>query len=302
MKKSTIQVDLRVALLYALFGGLWILLSDRLLAAFITDVSLLTSLQTYKGWAFVAISALLIYSLLRSELSLRRITEGKFEESEERYRQLFETSIDAFLLTAPDGSIHAANPAATRMFGWTEEEIRKLGRGGIVDTTDPRLAIALEERTNKGYFRGELTLVHKDGTKFPGEVSTAVFKDSQGKEQTSMVIRDITERAQAEEMLRESQLRLAGIIDSAMDAILTLDANQNIILFNPAAEQLFRCPAKEAIGQPLDRFIPERFRETHRKHIRNFGETNQAKRSMGVLGPLICLRADGEEYPVEITI
>ena len=117
MKKSAIQVDLRVALLYALFGGLWILLSDRLLAAFITDVSLLTSLQTYKGWAFVAISALLIYFLLRRELTLRRISEGKFEESEERYRQLFETSIDAFLLTAPDGSIHSANPAATHMFG-----------------------------------------------------------------------------------------------------------------------------------------------------------------------------------------
>ena len=302
MKKSAIQVDLRVALLYALFGGLWILLSDRLLAAFITDVSLLTSLQTYKGWAFVAISALLIYFLLRRELTLRRISEGKFEESEERYRQLFETSIDAFLLTAPDGSIHSANPAATHMFGWTEDEIKQLGRGGVVDTTDPRLAIALKERTSKGYFRGELTLVHKDGTKFPAEVSTAVFKDSQGKEQTSMVIRDITERVQAEEKLRENQLRMAGIINSAMDAILTLDANQNIILFNPAAEGLFRCPAEDAIGKPLDRFIPERFRETHRKQIRNFGETNQAKRSMGVLGPLICLRADGEEFPAEITI
>ena len=117
MKTSALQIDLRVALLYALFGGLWILLSDRLLAALITDISLLTTMQTYKGWVYVAISALLIYFLLRRELAAQEITENKLRESEERYRLLFETSIDAFLLTAPDGSILAANPAACSSSG-----------------------------------------------------------------------------------------------------------------------------------------------------------------------------------------
>ena len=302
MKTSTLQVDLRVALLYAIFGGLWILLSDRLLAALITDISLLSRLQTYKGWAYVAISALLIYFLLRWEVALRKIAEEELRESEERYRLLFETSIDAFLLTAPDGSVHAANPAASRMFGWTEEEIKQLGRSGVTDSTDPRLPTVLEERVSKGYYRGELTFIRKDGTKFAGELSSAIFKDRYGNERTSMVIRDITDRVQAQEKLRESQLRLTGIIESAMDAIVTLDADQRIILFNPAAEKLFRCPADEAFGQPLDRFIPERSREVHQAHIRKFGQTNQTKRSMGTLGPLICLRADGEEFPAEITI
>ena len=295
MKTSAHQVDLRVALLYALFGGLWILLSDRLLATLITDVALLTTMQTYKGWAFVAISALLIYTLLRRELTFRKI-------SEERYHLLFETSIDALLLTAPDGSIHAANSAACHMFGWTEAEIKQLGRSGVVDTTDPRTLAALEERASKGYFRGELTFIRKDGTKFPGEISTAIFTDKQGNEQTSMVIRNIAGRVQMEEKLRESQGRLAGIIDSAMDAIVTLDADQNIILFNPAAERLFRCPADKALSLPLDQFIPERAREVHHENILKFGETNQTKRSMGVLGPLTCLRANGEEFPAEITI
>ena len=302
MKNSILQVDLRVSLLYALFGGLWILLSDRLLAAFITDLSLITTLQTYKGWAFVGTSALLIFALLRRELTLRQITEAKLMESEERYRLLFETSIDAFLLTAPDGRVHAANPAACRMFGWTEAEIVQLGRSGVVDSTDPRLLAALEERASKGYFRGELTFIHKDGMKFAGEISSAIFRDRQGNERTSMIIRDISERIQAEEKLRESQMRLAGIIDSAMDAIVTLDADQQIILFNPAAEKLFRCSADEALGFPLDKFIPERSREIHREYIHNFGQTKQTKRTMGTLGPLTCLRADGEEFPAEITI
>ena len=232
MKNSAIQVDLRVALLYALFGGLWILLSDRLLAGLITDISLLTTMQTYKGWAFVVTSALLIYSLLHRELSLRRITEGKFEESQERYRLLFETSIDAFLLTAPDGSVLAANSAATGMFGWTEEEIKNIGRNGMIDNADPRLATALEERANKGYFRGELTFVRKDGKKFPGEISTAIFKDSQGSQRTSMVIRDITERVQADIRIRQQLTRLAALreIDQAITASFDSGVSLSLLL------------------------------------------------------------------------
>jgi PAS domain S-box-containing protein len=232
MKNSAIQVDLRVALLYALFGGLWILLSDRLLAGLITDISLLTTMQTYKGWAFVVTSALLIYSLLHRELSLRRLTEGKFEESQERYRLLFETSIDAFLLTAPDGSVLAANSAATGMFGWTEEEIKNIGRNGMIDNADPRLATALEERANKGYFRGELTFVRKDGKKFPGEISTAIFKDSQGSQRTSMVIRDITERVQADIRIRQQLTRLAALreIDQAITASFDSGVSLSLLL------------------------------------------------------------------------
>lgn len=69
--------------------------------------------------------------------------------------------------------------------------------------------------------------------------------------------------------LHESQARLAGIVDSAMDAIISVDNQQHIMLFNRAAEKMFRCPASEAIGQPLDRFIPERFRSAHSSHIQS---------------------------------
>src|SRR5688572_23041753 len=67
--------------------------------------------------------------------------------------------------------------------------------------------------------------------------------------------------------LRFSEARLAGILASAMDAIITVDEQQHIVLFNSAAEKMFNCPASDAMEQPLDRFIPARYREAHREHI-----------------------------------
>lgn len=99
-----------------------------------------------------------------------------------------------------------------------------------------------------------------------------------------------------------SHERLSAIVETAVDAIITVDDQQNITLFNPAAERMFRCSAAEAVGQPLDRFIPSRFRDVHREHIRVFGETGVTTRAMGAQRPLAALRADGVEFPVEATI
>lgn len=102
--------------------------------------------------------------------------------------------------------------------------------------------------------------------------------------------------------LLDSPARLAEIVESAMDAIITLDADQRIILFNAAAEQMFRCRAVDVIGQPVDRLIPERFRAAHRRHVQDFGRTGVTLRSKGKLGSLGGLRADGEEFPMEAAI
>jgi PAS domain S-box-containing protein len=102
--------------------------------------------------------------------------------------------------------------------------------------------------------------------------------------------------------LRLSEAKLAGILASAMDAIITIDEDQRIVLFNAAAEKMFRCPATEALGESLDRFIPERFRTAHREHIRVFGETNVTQRTMGKSRQLFGLRSDGEEFPIEASI
>lgn len=102
--------------------------------------------------------------------------------------------------------------------------------------------------------------------------------------------------------LRLSEAKLAGILASAMDAIITVDENQKIVLFNAAAEKMFRCQAVDVMAQALDRFVPERFRASHENHIRVFGDTKTTQRSMGKLRALYGVRSDGEEFPIEATI
>jgi PAS domain S-box-containing protein len=115
--------------------------------------------------------------------------------------------------------------------------------------------------------------------------------------------RDMVQRQRAEEDLERGRQRLEGIVASAMDAIISVDEQQKIVLFNTAAEQVFRCPAGEAIGSSLDRFIPERFRAVHREHVRRFGETGHTTRAMGAGGlALSGLRSDGEEFPIDASI
>lgn len=123
--------------------------------------------------------------------------------------------------------------------------------------------------------------------------------DSQKQNQSNSGGRDDSQVASS---LRLSEARLVGILASAMDAIITVDEDQRIVLFNTAAEKMFRCAAEEALGQPLDRFIPMRFRDAHRHHIGMFSKTHVTQRAMGRLQPISGLRANGEEFPIEASI
>jgi PAS domain S-box-containing protein len=108
--------------------------------------------------------------------------------------------------------------------------------------------------------------------------------------------------AQRTAALGESEGRLAGVIQSAMDAILTVDEQQNIMMFNGAAEKMFRCPAAEALGQPVARFIPQRFHAAHVGHIHKFADTGVTNRTMGPKNVLWAVRADGQEFQIEASI
>ncbi len=111
-----------------------------------------------------------------------------------------------------------------------------------------------------------------------------------------------TIQQQAPTGLHAVELQLAGIVHSAMDAIITMNDEQHIVQFNAAAEKMFGCSAREAMGKSIDRFIPERFRATHRKHVKSFGETRVTDRRMGALRAISGLRSNGEEFPIEASI
>jgi PAS domain S-box-containing protein len=171
-----------------------------------------------------------------------------------RYRAIFEHSMDAVLLTAPDGRIAMSNAATTTLFGFSEEELRQQGRQAIVDETDPRLDTALRERVQTGHFRGELTMKRKDGSRVEVEVSSAVFRDELGTEWTSMFIRDITERSRLEagrEQLRQAldaeRRWLRAVLDHVPAAVILLDVNGNIT-FNARAEAVLGGPLRPELG------------------------------------------------------
>jgi len=99
-----------------------------------------------------------------------------------------------------------------------------------------------------------------------------------------------------------TEARLDAIVDSAMDAIITVDSAQCVVQFNRAAERMFGCPRAQALGAPLERFLPARFREAHHAHVDEFGRTGITSRRMDNQATLWALRADGAEFPIEASI
>lgn len=138
---------------------------------------------------------------------------------DEIFKALYDFSMDAILLTVPDGNIIHANPAACEVFEMTEDEIKNAGRFGLVDTTDPRLPILLEERQRTGKARGEITLIRKNGKKFPAELSSNLFTTASGEQRTCMIIRDITKRKLAEEEINRLNQNLEKLVAEKVEEI-----------------------------------------------------------------------------------
>jgi PAS domain S-box-containing protein len=139
------------------------------------------------------------------------------------HRLLFEHSMDGILLTQPDGSVLAANPAACAILGYSQEDLCQRGRTGIVDTSDPRLAAALAQRAQNGAFRGILNFVRKNGIVFPVELASTEFQDSSVQTLTSVTFRDVSAQQHAEQALIDSEERYRTAFLTSPDAITITD-------------------------------------------------------------------------------
>jgi PAS domain S-box-containing protein len=110
------------------------------------------------------------------------------------------------------------------------------------------------------------------------------------------------QRIDSDQAMHKLEARVGGIVESAMDAIVTVDENERIVLFNAAAEAVFGCPRHEALGAPLARFIPERFRAAHSGHIKRFDGADVTSRRMSAQRVVMGLRRNGGEFPIEASI
>ncbi len=233
------------------------------------------------------------------------ITERK--RAEQQFKQLIERAPNGMVMVNQNGRITLVNAQIEKSFGYDRSELL----GQPIEVLVPKRFHAHHSAYRDGFIVSptarpmgagrDLYGLRKDGSEFPVEIGLNPLETEQGTMVLGTIV-DITERKQAEEEMRRSQEQLAGVIGSAMDAIITIDEEQHIVLFNSAAERMFLYPAEDALGKSLDQFIPERFRSGHKNHIESFGKTHVTRRGMGALGALFGLRADGEEFPIEASI
>src|SRR5215471_5967937 len=149
-----------------------------------------------------------------------------------------------------------------------------------------------DAKKNHGLYEGEFRLVWPDGTLRWVTAKGEFQYSSRGEPERMLGMAvDITERKHLQTELLESQGRIVSFVASAMDAVIAVDDTDKILLFNGAAEKMFDCPRQEAIGSPIERFIPLRFRDGA-----------AAAGFPDALGTLWALRATGEQFPIEASV
>lgn len=263
-----------------------------------------------------------ICKLLAGYFIYRAFVEGSIEYPREQIRQLnaeltanerrWREAIDAGShgvvewLLVPD-SIHLAGSHLSQL-GLDVDALRRLGSRSLLEQVHPAERPVLDDQL-QAMRQGRLDMLqtcvqlaepdHTDRwlelrlarTRHEGAIGGMIVGS----------VTDVSEHQRALARLEQSEAKLNGIIESAMDGIITLDDTLHIVLFNQAAEAIFRCKSEQALGQKLDRFLPMRHRDSHDQHIRRFGTTGISQRRMG-FSILPALRADGSEFPISASI
>jgi PAS domain S-box-containing protein len=223
--------------------------------------------------------------------------------SEERFRKVFTYSNDAIFVIDPDeDKIVDVNPKATKMLGYSREELLSLPITAIHPNEMPLLLEFAKNVFEKGSgWTNELNCLTKSGDLLPAEISASVIEIS-GKSYMIALVRDISERKKIEKALRDSENRLSRILESAMDAIIAVNTKTEVTLFNESAENIFRVKASEAKGQSFDRFLSEEFQKLLNGYIQSSSKRSPAKQFLWVPEGFTALRSDGKEFPIEATV
>jgi len=236
----------------------------------------------------------------------RDITRRKrMDEHMELAASVFSHTQEAIIITDAQNNIIDVNASFTEITGYSREEVLgknpRLLKSGRHDT---EFFIEMFRALHaNGHWSGEKWNRHKDGHVFPTHATvTAVLDANRRIKNYLTVFSDITQSKRVEESLAVSELRLSRIVDSAMDAIITVDEQQHIVVFNAAAANMFGCSVTWAMGRSIDEFIPQRARGGHKAAMLAFGTEAAVSRSMTTRGVLMALHTDGSEFPISASI
>jgi diguanylate cyclase (GGDEF)-like protein/PAS domain S-box-containing protein len=209
---------------------------------------------------------------------------------------------DAVLVLHRNGRVAWANRTAATFFGRPGSALV----GCDVGTRLPELALAARSgrpaarraRPGVGF---QTTARTRARDAVPVSVRCAEVESGAG-DLVVLTIRDVSKRRSAQSQLRTSRIHFRKIVETAGEAILTMDGRGRITLFNAGAERIFGHPAAEMLGRPIETLMPERFRARHADYVAAFARGRRAARMMGERRRIVGLRRNGEEFPAEASI
>ena len=225
---------------------------------------------------------------------------------DEPFRLLVEGVRDyAVFMLDPRGHVTTWNAGAERIKGYTAPEII----GQHFDRFYPPEDVAagkprreLEVAASEGRYEEEGWRVRKDGSRFWAHVVVTALRDEAGRLRGfAKVTRDMTERRRAEQALRDNEARLRGIVDTAVDGILTIDEQGIIEWVNPAASRIFGYAAEELLGRNVKMIMPDPYRREHDQYLQNYRQTGHRK-IIGLGREVVGLRKDGSTFPVDLAV
>lgn len=243
-----------------------------------------------------------VFALLGLEPLLERLwkAEATAREGDQHMRAVLNAAAEGILTLNADGTIAAINPAAERMFGYLPHEAVGFGIHLLVDSLD----IAGERHSTARTRTRAAVGRRRDGSEFPVQIGLSTTR-VEGSELHILTVQDGSVQAEAEQAIRESELRTAAILASAADPFVLIDGEGRILDFNPAAERVFAWERRQVLDKEFaDVLIPHPRRMSIRRGLREAAQA-QNTTSSSILNQKIELNArrkDGREVAVELIV
>ncbi|HEV8375252.1 MAG TPA: PAS domain S-box protein, partial [Candidatus Polarisedimenticolia bacterium] len=241
-----------------------------------------------------------------SNLEVLRRSQEDLKTSEERFRSIFEHAATGMKTVSTEGRLMQVNPAFCRFMGRRAEDLVGKSLEEITHPDDLAQTRRIFQTGPEGFPRIqeiEKRYLRKDGSVAWGHTSVTWIYDAAGKPIYAVaLVQDIRERKEAEKALTQSEARKGAILDTALDAILTIDHEGKVIEFNRSAEKMFGYSREEALGRCMaDLIVPPSLREPHRQGLERYLSTGKGP-ILGTLIQIEAMRRDGSQFPVELAI